>query len=199
MVQLALIIIINLFAEGRVGSTGNSAVPTEFDLTNGKPIQINPSWMSTFTRPLSHVKVVSDGIFNCGGNGNKICYKQFFGTPNFVDQSMDMAETLNNAASSQVMGGIFVTPGQRVSDSAYIHQPQFFNGQKWNDEIQSGVKYASTLHKRGRHCQVTISPTQVMVFGGLIPGNLWLREVERYDFTTNTWTPLAPFTDEQTK
>ena len=187
------------FSEGRVGSVGQGGQPVEFNMGNGKAEIMAPRWIKTFSNIMTHLKVEENGILNCGGDSSKLCHKQFFGTSVVVDQNNPKKYNLKGGADSLVMGGIFVTPGQ-LDAGGFFHQPEFYNGQRWTDEVAIGEKYSQTLNIRRQHCQVTISPTEVMILGGRTNGgNGKQNEVEKFDFKTNTWTLLAPLSDSQTQ
>ena len=79
----------------------------------------------------------------------------------------------------------------------YAVEPEFYNGRGWSDEYSPGNKYAPCIIERINHVQVTISTSEVMIFGGSLINGTELNSVAKYDFRTNSWTHLAPLTDSQ--
>ena len=106
---------------------------------------------------------------------------------------------------------------KRVQGQPYLPTSEFYNGKEWQSKLY-GKDFATVAESRMHHAQgwyflqifvqiafklkiffpfqVTISPTEVMIFGG--KSTYYPLEVEKFNFETNSWTALAPLTSDQT-
>ena len=74
--------------------------------------------------------------------------------------------------------------------------PEFYNGKEWTVDLY-GRQYAPCTADLVYHAQVTISATEVMIFGGNKPNGVPQNQVVKFDFKTNQWSPLASLTNAQ--
>ena len=94
---------------------GKDDLSYDYDMANGLAKQISPSWVQSVDGVHAHVIAEKDGLMICGRGGQLVkCSKQYYGGSTWESlPGTSINENRYGAASSYVMGGIFVTCGRQ--------------------------------------------------------------------------------------